>query len=133
MMPSPPIDDRHDPCYSRWLAAGSDQTRIRPPGLARIGPQILSCNVQIARSHRCAHPGFAANRPRQPLLSNLCKPSLAANPHSARRPPLNYRPRFRALALFRRRPPARVDCPRLPASENLHNKRHFPVAQSTMI
>jgi hypothetical protein len=30
-------------------------------------------------------------------------------------------PRFRALALFRRRPPERVEGSSLPASENLHN------------
>jgi hypothetical protein len=34
-----------------------------------------------------------------------------------------YFPRFRALALFGRRPPQRVDSIVMPASENLHNKR----------
>jgi hypothetical protein len=42
----------------------------------------------------------------------------------ARDPPLNYRPRFRALALFGRRPSERVDSPCIPASENLHKRRH---------
>ena len=32
-------------------------------------------------------------------------------------------PRFRALALFGRRPPQRVDSLVMPASENLHNSR----------
>jgi hypothetical protein len=33
-------------------------------------------------------------------------------------------PRLRALALFGRRPPQRVDSLLMPASENLHRKRH---------
>ena len=39
----------------------------------------------------------------------------------AARPTEAYFPRFRALALFERRPPQRVDSSSLPASENLHN------------
>jgi hypothetical protein len=34
--------------------------------------------------------------------------------------------RFRALALFERRPPERVDSSSLPASENLHMNGHLP-------
>ena len=78
MMPSPPIDDSYHPCHLRWLAAGRDQTRIRPLDWPVSAPQIPSCNVPTARSPRCAHPGFAANRPPQPLLSNLFTPSPAA-------------------------------------------------------
>ncbi len=37
-----------------------------------------------------------------------------------------YFPRLRALALFGRRPPPRVDSLVMPASENLHNRRHSP-------
>src|SRR5258707_6434101 len=36
-------------------------------------------------------------------------------------PPVPHFPRFRALALFGRRPPQRVDSIVMPASENLHN------------
>src|SRR5882757_10582875 len=44
------------------------------------------------------------------------------NLHSARAaPPVPHFPRFRALALFGRRPPHRVDSLVMPASENLHN------------
>jgi hypothetical protein len=40
------------------------------------------------------------------------------------RPTEAYLPRFRALALFGRRPPERVVRSSLPASENLHRSRH---------
>ena len=42
------------------------------------------------------------------------------NPHSTRGTAAAHIPRFRALALFGRRPPKRVDRPAIPASENLH-------------
>ena len=78
MMPSPPIHDRHDTRYSCWLSAGRDQARIRPLDWPVSAPQIPSYNVPTARSPRCAHPRFEANKPPQPLLSNLFKPSAAA-------------------------------------------------------
>jgi hypothetical protein len=43
------------------------------------------------------------------------------NPHSTRGTAAAHIPRFRALALFGRRPLERVDSPAIPASENLHN------------
>src|SRR5713226_8884671 len=43
------------------------------------------------------------------------------NLHSPAAPPVPHFPRFRALALFGRRPPQRVDSLVMPASENLHN------------
>jgi hypothetical protein len=78
MMPSPPIHDRHDTRYSCWLSAGRHQARIRPLDWPAFAPQIQSYKMRIDRSPRCAHPRFAANRPPQPLLSNLVKPSAAA-------------------------------------------------------
>src|SRR5262249_33474634 len=42
------------------------------------------------------------------------------NPHSTRGTAAAHIPRFRALALFGRRPLERVDNPTIPASENLH-------------
>jgi hypothetical protein len=42
------------------------------------------------------------------------------NPHSTRGTAAAHIPRFRALALFGRRPLERVDSPAIPASENLH-------------
>ena len=78
MMPSPPIHDRHDTRYSCWRSAGRNQARIRPLDWPVVASQIPSYNVRTARSPRCPHPRFEANRPRQPLLSNLFKPSAAA-------------------------------------------------------
>src|SRR6267154_1085606 len=49
------------------------------------------------------------------------KSRTAANLHSPAAPPVPYFPRLRALALFGRRPPQRVDSLFMPASENLHN------------
>src|SRR6266581_2498148 len=50
------------------------------------------------------------------------------NLHSPAAPPIPHFPRFRALALFGRRPPQRVDSLVMPASENLHMSRHSPAA-----
>ena len=44
------------------------------------------------------------------------------NLHAPAAPPVPHLPRFRALALFGRRPPQRVDSIVMPASKNLHNK-----------
>ena len=46
------------------------------------------------------------------------------NPHSARGTAAHHFPRFRALALFGRRPPQRVDRFVIPAAKNLHKRRH---------
>src|SRR6267142_830328 len=46
------------------------------------------------------------------------------NLHSPAAPPVPHFPRFRALALFGRRPPQRVDSLVMPASENLHKARN---------
>src|SRR5258708_37329306 len=48
------------------------------------------------------------------------------NLHSPAAPPVPHFPRFRALALFGRRPPQRVDSLVMPASENLHKSRSLP-------
>jgi hypothetical protein len=46
------------------------------------------------------------------------------DPHSTRCQPVPNFPRLRALALFGRRPPQRVDSLLMPASENLHKETH---------
>jgi hypothetical protein len=51
-------------------------------------------------------------------------PNLRQNPHSARGTAPAYVPRFRALALFGRRPQDRVDSVGIPASKNLHRSSH---------
>ena len=50
------------------------------------------------------------------------------NPHRSRGTAAAHIPRFRALALFGRRALERVDSPAIPASENLHNRRHRAVS-----
>src|SRR5712671_1669009 len=55
------------------------------------------------------------------------------NLHSPAAPPVPHFPRFRALALFGRRPPQRVDSLVMPASENLHNKRKLGPAILTSV
>src|SRR5207249_2782244 len=47
-------------------------------------------------------------------------PAPPSNPHSALAPPVPNFPRLRALALFGRRPPQRVEGFVMPASKNLH-------------
>ena len=58
---------------------------------------------------------------RNPSAPAFSSPSSRQNPHSARCSAAPHLPRFRALALFRRRPQLRVDSFVIPASENLHN------------
>src|SRR6266849_4745747 len=69
---------------------------------------------------------FESNTPFEKLPgTQINVPRL--NLHSARAaPPVPHFPRFRALALFGRRSPQCVDSLVMPASENLHNKRHSP-------
>ena len=78
MMPSSPIHT----ATTLAILAGSQPAATKLASVPWIGPssapQIPSCNVPIARSPRCHHPRFAANRPRQPLLSSLFKPSPVA-------------------------------------------------------
>src|SRR6266851_4335165 len=64
---------------------------------------------------------FESNTPFEKLPgTQINVPRL--NLHSARAaPPVPHFPRFRALALFGRRPPQCVDSLVMPASENLHN------------
>ena len=50
-------------------------------------------------------------------------PKPRQNPHSARGTAATHLPRFRALALFGRRTPQRVEGFVMPASKNLHTKR----------
>jgi hypothetical protein len=85
MMPSPSIHHSSDARHSCWLSAGSAQARIGSLDSPAVALPILSFTAQSARSHRRAHPRFAANRSHQPLQSKLGTPGLVANPHSARR------------------------------------------------
>ena len=77
MMPSPPIDNSYHPCRPRRLTAAATELA----SVLEIGP------YRPRKSHRATcqplvrptrSSGFAATRPRQPLLPNLFKPSPAA-------------------------------------------------------
>ena len=120
MMPSSAIDARPDTRSSCRLSAGSDQARITTSDSPALPPPIPSRHAQIARSHRRIQPRSAASRSRQPLQSSLSKPEPTAKSHSARGTAPAYVPRFRALALFGRRPQERVEGFVMPASKNLH-------------
>jgi hypothetical protein len=41
MMPSPPIDDHHDNCYSRWLTAGGAKAYADLPDCPAVAPPNL--------------------------------------------------------------------------------------------
>ena len=131
-------------------AVAIDQRPQRRPSfllaLGRQRPRLC----RSARSARSRTANLLAQRairlftpPRTPTLQGKAIGS-AASLQRPRHPPRGQipiapaapsvpnTPRFRALALFRRRPPERVDDLDIPASENLHTSRHgaypFPLA-----
>src|SRR6266481_982676 len=67
--------------------------------------------------------------PSRPIHPSKNYPALKSRtaakiPIAPAAPPVPHFPRFRALALFGRRPPHRVDSLVMPASENLHKARN---------
>ena len=133
MMPSPPIDDRIDTRPSARLAAG------QRPGLRQY-TRLVRSRVANLLTHHALH-SFAPTR-----LPLLCRKPIVTSaplqpPHAIPRgqipiapaaPPLPHRPRFRALALFGRRPPERVERFVLPAAENLHTSGCEQSQQTTL-
>src|SRR5713226_5774511 len=74
--------------------------------------QYLCHNAKVVHA-------FEANTPFEKLPgTQINVPRL--NLHSPAAPPVPHFPRFRALALFGRRPPQRVEGFVMPASKNLH-------------
>src|SRR5713101_2934094 len=69
------------------------------------------------RAQAPAHAASSSN----PYNPASASPNPRQNPHSARGTAPAYVPRFRALALFGRRPQERVEGFVMPASKNLHN------------
>jgi hypothetical protein len=116
-------------------------SRILPaflPALSRHRPSSHRCAVfnspsrgQFCRATRrslvqtdaCDPPSPQADRGDR-FNPTSASPNLRQNPHSARGPAPAYVPRFRALALFGRRPPQRVEGFVMPASKNLHSNGH---------
>jgi hypothetical protein len=91
MMLSPLINGRPDTRYSCWFTAGGRQTRISSLDWTATPPSIL--RAKPSASTAALQPQHAQTRGEIPITP-------AAT--SARNPP-----RFRALALFGRRPPER--------------------------
>ena len=140
---------RHGGC--RWMAADTEQDRhvMSPDLLSTL--RLSRSDAQAPRRRRSlstqSHPPVrrspvdalragaemptALSRPRvcrhRGAVLLACRPSSRSaptyDPHSTRCQPVPNFPRLRALALFGRRPPQRVDSLLMPASENLHKNR----------
>jgi hypothetical protein len=96
----------------------------RPVRLARIAsaipvnkPPVRSFSPARTPTPRAKDMGSTASR------HSLRARRPAQFPIEPAAPPVPHPPRFRALALFGRRPPERVDRLGIPASENLHRSR----------
>src|SRR5712691_9854684 len=74
----------------------------------------------LVQTDACDPPSPQADRGDR-FNPTSASPNPRQNPHSARGSAPAYVPRFRALALFGRRPPQRVEGFVMPASKNLHN------------
>jgi hypothetical protein len=91
-----------------------------------------AANFARPRTANVASQGRAARRSPYSLGKTSAQtPSIQTHQASRRdqipivlaESPLHHPPRFRALALFGRRPHQRVDSSIIPATENLHNNR----------
>src|SRR6266581_8362223 len=98
-----------------------------PPKLASVRWIHQQSRIQSCRSTSkpLARPSVLTHAWPQTDRGNRSSPTSARqppwpNPHSARGTAAAHLPRFRALALFERRPPERVEGFVIPASENLH-------------
>jgi hypothetical protein len=116
----------HYRCFDRILLNGLIQPFQQPE---RVIFQPLSPRRATPRSlvhtDACDHGSPQADRGNRYNPASA-SPNLRQNPHSARGSAPAYVPRFRALALFGRRPPQRVQGFLMPASKNctMHNRRH---------
>jgi hypothetical protein len=96
---------------------------------------ILASVAPNASAQTPRHASLCATAP--PLASRWhARGRLAAQipiAERAARPTERTLPRFRALALFRRRSPERVASSSLPASENLHTTRHSSMINADVV
>ena len=123
---------------------GSHQKSVHPmmPDARREGHRARVAECAISATHN----SLKSQRPRNPkspfsnnraVTSKLCirsRPTAvknhtasnscaAVNSHEPAAPSVHFRPRFRALALFGRRPHQRVNSLVMPATENQHTTR----------
>ena len=117
MTPSPPIDAATTLATSRWLAAGHDQARIRPIDSQPVSSPNLSGTARAARPPPQPTPvppaktTAATDAIEHPAARSRDKIPIAPAAPAARGTAGAHLPRFRALALFGRRPPERVIVP----------------------
>jgi hypothetical protein len=100
---------------------------LLPKGFHRIRHYGLLANGSATAFERSASPTSSEKKVWRAGASNaVTHPSrnANANPHSTRCTSVPHTSRFRALALFGRRLPEGGDGLPMPASENLHMKRH---------
>src|SRR5216684_748302 len=121
MMPSSAIDARPDtrsqPAVTKLASLPRIHQRSRHQS-RRATPRSLA-HTDVSNH---AWPQADRGNPYNPASAS---PNPRQNPHSARGTAPAYVPRFRALALFGRRPQERVEGFVMPASKNLHNNgRH---------
>jgi hypothetical protein len=122
LMPSSAIDAR-PPTLA--LLAGSQPAVTKLASLPRIH-QRSRHQSRRATPRSLVHTDVSDHAWPQADRGNRYNPASASpnprqNPHSARGTAPAYVPRFRALALFGRRPQERVEGFVMPASKNLHN------------
>ncbi len=121
MMPSPPIRHRTDTCHSGRLSPGSTPARAGPQNWPVIAPQILVEQPAIRSFTPARTPKLRAKTTASTASDQLHQHSRRRQiPIAPAAPSVPHTPRFRALALFGRRPSERVDGLGIPASENLH-------------
>jgi hypothetical protein len=123
MMPSSAIDARPA------LLAGSQPAATKLASLPRIH-QRSRHQARRATPRSLVHTDVSDHAWPQADRGNPYNPASASpnprqNPHSARGAAPAYVPRFRALALFGRRPQERVEGFVMPASKNLHKSRQM--------
>ena len=115
MMSSPSIDHRPRTNRSRSRSAGNARTRARCPILLRSHRKCRFLSSRQPLSRRTPRQNNPQTAPFQ-----IHQVSPRPNPHSVRGTAPHPPPRFRALALFGRRPHQHVDSPVMPATKNLH-------------
>jgi len=120
MMPSPAIYTYSNARHSRWLSASTAQARIAALHSIAVARPILSRYRRSLVHTDACDPGLPQADRGDRFNPISASPNPRQNPHSARGTAPAYVPRFRALALFGRRPQERVDSVVIPASKNLH-------------